>query len=468
MATVLPRSSAHDSPRPAAGERLDGWRLAGFASLAVPISAAQMPLGVYLPAIYAQNFGLSLGVIGAIFLAERIWGAVADPLIGAMSDRTRSRFGRRRPWIAAGVAIYGLAAVALFFPAGPISPAYLAVALFAFYLGWSMIQIPYLAWSGEISSAYHERTRVATFQTVSGAAALLLVLILPTIVDQVRPQDGGLKLAAMGAVILLSLLLSLPLTFRAFGEAPAVSQALRAPRQSLFRTLEVLASEPLLLRVLASDFAVRAGQSVRGGLFVFFVAIYMGLPQWASGLFLLQFVFGIAAGPIWMKIALRIGKHRAAIAGELVQAAINLGLLLVRPGDLPLLLALTIVQGLAQGSGNLMLRAMVADVADQHRLKTGIDRTALFFSAFSLSEKAGMAAAIGIALPLVAWLGFDPTGAGNSAGALQGLLYVFALGPAVAHLISAWLIHGFPLDEAEHSRIRRALEEREKALAPAE
>jgi glycoside/pentoside/hexuronide:cation symporter, GPH family len=194
----------------------------------------------------------------------------------------------------------------------------------------------------------------------------------------------------------------------------------------------------------------------------------MGLPQWASGLFLLQFVFGIAAGPIWLRIGKTLGKHRAAVAGEMIQVGINLGLLLVSPGNLSLLLALTVAQGLAQGSGNLMLRSLVADVADRHRLETGHDRGALFFSAFSLSIKAGMAAAVGIALPLVGWLGFDPAAHVNTPQALQGLLYVFAIGPAVAHLISAALIHGFPLDEAEHSRIRRALDQREAALQPAE
>src|SRR5439155_5045643 len=101
----------------------------------------------------------------------------------------------------------------------------------------------------------------------------------------------------------------------------------------------------LLLRVLFSDLAVTLGQGMRGVLFVFFVSIYMSLPQWASGLFLLQFVFGIAAGPIWMKIGGRIGKHRAAIVGELVQVAINLALLFVVPGELGLLLALTVSQG---------------------------------------------------------------------------------------------------------------------------
>ncbi|HWV12957.1 MAG TPA: MFS transporter, partial [Sphingobium sp.] len=161
-------------------------------------------------------------------------------------------------------------------------------------------------------------------------------------------------------------------------------------------------------------------------------------------------------------------KHRAAVAGELTQVAINLGLLLVVPGQIALLLALTVAQGLAQGSGNLMLRSMVADVADAHRLRTGQDRTALFFSAFSLSSKAGMAVAVGIALPLVGWFGFNPQAEANTPEALHGLLSVFALGPAIAHLISAALIHGFPLHEAHHSEIRRQLEERDAALTPAE
>jgi GPH family glycoside/pentoside/hexuronide:cation symporter len=184
----------------------------------------------------------------------------------------------------------------------------------------------------------------------------------------------------------------------------------------------------------------------------------MGLPKWASGLFLFQFIFGIASGPIWMKVGLRLGKHRTAVLGELTQVAVNVGLLLVAPGSVALLLALTIGQGLSQGSGNLMLRSMTADVADQHLLDTGEDRVALFFSVFSISAKAGIAAAMGVALPLIAWFGFDPRSASQSHEALHGLLLVFALGPAIGHLASAALVHGFPLDEAAHMRIRRRLE----------
>jgi Na+/melibiose symporter-like transporter len=293
----------------------------------------------------------------------------------------------------------------------------------------------------------------------------LLILILPTILDQVRPGDAALKLNAMGALILSTLAIGLVLTVSAFSDPPPTK--LMNARPSLGESVKLVLSNKLLMRVLASDFAVTLGQSIRAALFVFFVAVYMNLPTWAAGLFLLQFVFGIVAGPVWMKIGFRFGKHRAAICGELLQVMINLGLLFVVRGRLPLLIALTTVQGMAQGSGNLMLRSMVADVADWHRLQTGDDRTGLFFSVFSISMKAAMATAVGVALPLVALLGFDPKGLHNSPRALQGLLFVFALGPAIAHLISAALIGGFPLDASAHAAIRRELDERDAAIAGA-
>jgi Na+/melibiose symporter-like transporter len=202
---------------------------------------------------------------------------------------------------------------------------------------------------------------------------------------------------------------------------------------------------------------VTLAQNIRAALIVFFVTFYMGRPEWAGGLFLFQFVFGVFAGPIWLKIGRRYGKHRTAVAGELVQVAINLSLLLVTPDTFGLLLALTLAQGLAQGSGNLMLRAIVADVADKHRLDSGEDRTGLYYSVFSLAGKTATAVAVGIALPLVSWLGFDPKVA-NSPEALTGLLLVFAAGPAIAHAFSSALIARFPLDEAAHAEIRRQLD----------
>jgi Na+/melibiose symporter-like transporter len=443
---------------------LPAGRLIRFSALAVPIAAAAMPVGVYLPAIFARDFGLSLGTLGLIFLIGRLWDAVTDPVIGALSDRTRSRWGRRKPWIAGGSLLFALGAFALFFPLADVTPPYLVAVLGVFYLGWTAVQIPLLAWSGEISGQYHERTRIATFQTVISASGLFAMLLLPTIADQIHPGDGRLQMSLMGGLLLATILPATLLSLRAFPEDTPVG----TPEPfSVRQSLSAVFANPLLLRVLASDFAVTLGQATRSALMVFFVSFYLRRPEWAAGLFLFQFVFGILAGPIWLRIGRRLGKHRAAVLGEGVQVVINLLLLTVTPDRFGLLLALTLAQGLAQGSGNLMLRAIVADIADKHRLETGEERSGLYFSVFSLSGKAAAAAAIGIALPLVGWLGFDPKSAANSPAALDGLLLVFALGPALAHALSAALLARFPLDEAAHTEIRRQLEIA-PVLAPAE
>jgi Na+/melibiose symporter-like transporter len=435
--------------------RLPAGRLACFSALSMPLTAAQIPLLIYLPALLAQYSGISLSSLGLIFVAEKSWGIFADPLIGTCCDRIQSRFWRRRGLTAAGGVLFGLATIMLFFPLAPLTPLYLLAALSIFYLAWSMAQIPYLAWSAEISSDYHERTRVATYQVVAGSVALLFILILPTVIDQMAPKDGRLKLEALGGLLVVMMALSLPVMLTAVPDPPI---QIRRNRTSLAAAVSVLWRNRLLLRVLASDFAMTLAQNIRGTLFIFFIALFMGLPKWSSALFLAQFVFGLAAGPIWMKVGYRLGKHRAVVVGELLQAVLNLGLLLARPGELSFLLGLAVLFGLCQGSGNLMLRAMVADVADEDRLTTGQDRTALFFSVFSISAKAAMAVAVGIALPLVGWLGFNPHAAVNSPAALHGLLLVFAVGPALAHFAAALLVAGFPLDANRHKEIRLRLD----------
>ncbi|MEH3159482.1 MAG: MFS transporter [Sphingomonas taxi] len=443
------------------GTSAHALRLLGFGSLAVPIAGAGLPLVLFVPQLYASHFGLSLATIGFIFFLGRFWDIAADPIVGALSDRTRTRFGRRRPWIAAGGLLFGIGSVLLFFPPGIVAPLYLGGALFVFYAGWTMIEIPFSAWAGELSGHYHERTRIVTYQQTMRALGLLLVLILPTLIEQWRPADGVLKLHATGLFILVTLAPALILSLTAIGEPPIPAR--RPVHAGVWQAATVVFRDRLLLRVLASDVAVTAGQSIRAGLIAFFCVSYMGLPQWASGLYLLQFVFGIAAGPIWLAIGRRLGKRETAIVGEIAQAAINIGLLAVFPNMLWLLVALAVAQGLTQGSGNLMLRAMVADVADAHELATGHNRTGLFFSVFSLASKAGPAIGIGLALPLLAWLGFEPKGH-SAPAALDALKYVFALGPALAHIVSAALIWRFPLDESRHADIRRALDARAAAL----
>jgi len=469
------------NPDTSSPRRLKALNLAAFALIATPVAAVEVPLTTYLAPLYTSSFGFGLATIGLIFLVTRLIDAIVDPLVGTLSDHTRGRHGRRRPYILLGGLLFGCGAVPLFFPPANFDAFGLAFTLVIFFIGYSLMVIPFSAWVGELSSDYHERTRVATYSAVMTNLGLLLALVFPALLSAlpfllksspalaavfpVGLRDGAfiadprVRLGAMGLVVFVLLVPALLIGPRSVEEPPAPAK--EKVQLNPFQALKFLLSEVLLLRVLASNFSVRLGQSIRTALFVFVIAFVMRRPEWAPGLFLLQYLFGVVAGPIWLIIGRRIGKHRAAVAGELIQAVINLSLLGLAPGRVELLLVLTVAQGLAQGSGNLMLRAIVADVADHHRLKTGVDRTGLFFSVFSLSDKSAMAAAIGIALPLVAVFGFSPKGV-NTPAALQGLLYVFALGPAFAHVLSAVLIAGFPINEHKHRQIRAELDALER------
>jgi Na+/melibiose symporter-like transporter len=435
--------------------RLPARTLILFSLLSVPLAGAQMPIYAYLPQFYAQQLGSGLALVGSLFMVSRIWNALLDPLVGVWSDRTRTRWGRRKPWIAAGSLIFFVASCVLFVHSiGTLQPLSLGIWLFAFYLGWTMGTIPLAAWSGELSSQYHERSRIQTYAQTATALGVLLVLLIPAGLDWFGRHDLQEKIAAMGWFMVITTLPALLVMMVWVREVPDV----RPPRKpvSALQALRILVTDKLLLRVMASDFTVNLGQGIRGSLFLFFVAGCAGLPQWASSMWLLQFVFGVFAAPIWLRLSYRIGKHRTAVAGELVQVAVNLCLLLVGIGDWPLLLALTVAQGLAQGSGNLMLRAMVADVADVQKLQTGEERAGLLFSIFNMTGALAMAFAVAVAFTLVGWFGYVP-GAGNSAEAIRGLQWVFALGPALAHLVSALLVWNFPLDQRRHAQIRREL-----------
>ncbi|MEO0031679.1 MAG: hypothetical protein RIS94_1437 [Pseudomonadota bacterium] len=446
-------------------ERISGWRLLRFAAVAVPVYAAAQPVMAFVPAILARDYGVPLAALGAIFLAGQLLNSLLDPAIGALSDRTRGRFGRRRPWILGGAALFIVGSAMLFFPPAHVTLPWVTAGVLLYYCGASATTTALLAWSGEISGDYHERTRIASTFTLLSSAALVLTLLLPALADQLRPDDGPLRLTLFGTLVLATAVPGLLLTLTsAHDRAPLVASHPPSLRQSL----RAVFGNRLLLRVLASDTAVTAGQGIRTGLLLFVVTIYFGRPEWAAGLFLFQYTFGIAAGPIWQRIGQSLGKGRAAVLAELVQAAINLGLVFLTPDRFGLLLVLALLQGLSQGSGNLMLRSMVADIADKHRLDTGEDRVGLYYSVFRVSQKLGGALAVGLALPLVAFLGFDPRAAHNTPEALRGLVLVFAIGPALAHTVAAALVSRFPLDRRAHAEIRRKLAYVPPELVPAE
>lgn len=437
-----------------------------LAAIYVPVTAAAQPVAAWLPAILARDYGVPLTLVGTLYLAGQLLNCTLDPVVGALSDRTQSRFGRRRPWVAGGGSLFVIGSAMLFFPPADLGIVWLVAALAAYYVGLALLSTPLLAWSGEIATSYNDRTRAASTFSLWQSIALVGALALAALAQHFRPGDGQLQLTLFGSLVLVAAIPALWLTLSNRDDsAPAL---LDVPLSTLAAARAVLGN-PLLLRVLVSDAAVRAGQGIRTTLLLFYVTFYLGRPEWGAGLFLFQYAFGTLSAPIWQRIGVTLGKRNAAVLAEVLQALINLALVLTTPDRFWLVLVLAFAQGITQGSGNIMLRSMVADVADKHRAETGEQRAGLYYSVFALADKIGGALAAGIALPLIAWVGFDPKSAANTPQALNGLLLVFAVGPSLAHAISAAVISGFALDADQHHAIRQQLDSAaDPALQPAE
>ena len=181
-----------------------------------------------------------------------------------------------------------------------------------------------------------------------------------------------------------------------------------------------------------------------------------GVPEGQTNLLLLiYFVAAMVGAPLWSRLAIRIGKHRALAANSLA-AAVTLLIVMAAPmKPFPFAAAVMALAGLPY-SGTALLRAMLADVGDQLRLETGVDRTGLLYSLLTATNKIGTALAL-VSFVVLDALGFQAGAHHNPPAAVAGLQALFVGTPALLSLLAAVVILGYRLDASRHAEIRAAL-----------
>src|SRR5690606_15828918 len=138
-----------------------------YAAPVAPITMLMAPALSVVPALYAQYAGLDLVALGGILFVTRMFDSLIDPVIGHLSDRTRSSLGARKPWIIAGAILCAVSCYFWFRPGEGTGVAYFTIWSILIYLGWSMIETPHAAWLADITQDYDERSTLAGFRTAS-------------------------------------------------------------------------------------------------------------------------------------------------------------------------------------------------------------------------------------------------------------------------------------------------------------
>lgn len=444
---------------PSPSRQVTPFRIFTYVLPNIPLAALGLPIVVHLPQFYAsREIGLSLAVTGLVFSLCRIADVFIDPVMGYISDRLKTRWGRRRPLLVLGTPILILGIWMTFVPGGPVSVAYLSFWLFLMYFGWSMTTIPHLSWGSELSTDYHERSRIYGWAQAAVIVGFVGVLVLPAILE----NAGGYSLAAQVlAMALFAILLLVPSIALCAGVLPEPEVRLKT-HAPLLQTFKFLLNDPALRRVIAVDLVISTSAGAVGAVFFFFARFALDLSQLAGTLLLAYFVSGFAFIPFWIWLSGRIGKHRALIVSFCYALVTSPLLFIIPKGDFTVALVVFIVTGVNYGAASFLLRAMMADVADADAAENGAERAGVMYSLLALTSKFGLGWAVGITFTLLAWIGFDPKTA-NTAAAVENMRLLYILLPVVLNLICLAVMAGYPLNEVRQRKLRAEIERRRAA-----
>lgn len=432
---------------------LTSKRIAAYVLPAVPTAALSVPLGVYIPPLYAENTLLTLGLVGTLFSLSKIIDVITDPLFGWMSDRLMLPLGRRRTWVIASVPLLMLSVYKLFHPPADAGTAYLIWWLFLVYLGYTMMLLSHLAWGAELGSHYDDRSRILGARQLVATAGMLLVLVLPAI-----GEIGGFVEGAAGRADIMStfVLITLPLTVAI--TALSIPDPLPLKKHAL-RFVEFLSifGNIHLKRILLADLLMNCAIGITGSLYVWFSIYVFGLPELTSVILVVYFGAATLCVPLWMILAVRYEKH-SVFTAAMVYAMLTLAIFsLARDAHIAFIFAANVLYGVAFGAGIFLMRAMVADAADHDELASGKSQMGAFFSGLTLTGKLGFALGPAIAYNLLERVGFDPKTAVDAA-ATDWLLFTFVVPPALLLGAAGWVMRGHKLNRAEHARVRTELD----------
>jgi len=417
----------------------------------VPLAAFSLPVYVHIPAFYAVDLGLGVAAVGLVLLLARVWDVVTDPMIGWLSDRTRGRFGRRRPWIVAGAPLTLLATWMLFVPPNGVGLAYLGAATFLLYVGWTMVIVPYTSWGAELSPDYHQRSRITAWRegaVIVGTVLAAALFALPGASD----RADALKLLALVILALLPIAL-IVLLFRV-----PDPQTYRTTSLSFRKGAGLLLENRPFARLLAAWLLNGIANGLPASLFVLFVENRLQSPDQSGLLLLAYFMCGIAGLPIWLAVSRRWSKHQAWCVAMLWTSAFFAWVPFLAPGDVWLFFVVCIATGLGLGADLALPPSMQADVVDIDTARGGGRRTGLYFSLWGMATKLSLALAVGLAFPLLGLAGFD---AAKGTIATQGTLTLALLyggAPILFKLAAIVLVWRHPVDRSVQEKIRGEIE----------
>jgi GPH family glycoside/pentoside/hexuronide:cation symporter len=337
---------------------------------------------------------------------------------------------------------------------GALLAVWMGVAVFAYHIATTMFSVPHEALGAELSTSYHDRTRIFGVKHIVGATGGLLALggmELLRRAEDPRHAAFGLALGIGFALAATTGLAVVRLRERAEHQGRGAQNPWRA-----FADVWRNPHARLLLLVFGIE---NFGTAILAVLIPYTMQYVYDLADQTTTFMLLYFVPAILFVPVWIRLSRRFGKRNLWLFSMSMLTLSFCGLAFVRAGDVWLVCALGVIAGIGGGCGQVVGPSIQADVIDYDERMTGERKEGIYFAAWAFVRKSAFGVATMLVGLLLAAIGFEPNSEQSDSTKL-GLRALFGIVPGVCYLVGTLCFLRFRLDEAAHLAIRRELDAR--------
>ncbi len=413
-------------------------------------------IGVLFAIFLTDVVGLAPGLAAAAIFFGRTWDYVNDPIIGYISDRTRTRFGRRRPFLLVGFLPFALGFGLMWWIPPIHSQVWLAVyygaAFFLYDTFATLVYMPFYALTPELTLDYDERTNLTSYRMFFSILGQLAAFTVPlAIVGSMQPQNAG-KVLLVG--VGLAAASALPLLAVFFGtrerseniaqEQPTIRESLRA----------VTGNQPFIFAVGVFLFTNTAFSIIQS-ILLYFLKYYMHLEAQSDMIMGTVFISALISLPFWVWASRRWDKRIAYVIGMVFFSAVMILMILIDPGwDVSVLYLLAALAGIGVGAMDVLPWAMIPDAIEWDEVRTGKRHEGAFYSMVTLIGKIDGSLAVPAMLLVMGWSGFSPNAAVQPQNALLAIRMMTGPAPSVFLVLGILFALLYPLTRGRHAELR--------------
>ena len=418
--------------------------------------------------------GLNPTKAGTILLLGKAWDALNDPLIGWLSDRTRSPRGRRYPWMIYGSLPLGLCFFLLWLVLPTTNQwvmfAYYSTIALLFYTAFTAVLLPFNALAAELTSGYDERTSLISFKSSFSLGGSIFALVLAQVIFQLvsSPSKQYLFLGAIcGILSILAVYLSI---WGTYGHYQLIqtkrSQIESPPPQRIWQQFKIALSNRPFRYLIGIYLCSWLGVQVTAAILPYFVINWMRLPEYHFTQMALV-VQGTALSMmfIWTALSRQVEKKAIYCIGIPLTICASVGLFLLQPGQIALMYIFAVMAGIGISTAYLVPWSMLPDIVDLDELQTGQRREGIYYGCVVQLQKLGVAMALFLVGQILNWAGFISKLAGQTApiqpdSALWAIRLIIGPVTTLTLVVGLILSYFYPISRAVHKEILLKLNER--------